>query len=278
MQEALVPVFVPPLANLLAAATLELGRPLVESEVLSVRDKGVCIMMAEEQANHMEASRGFRDVIAEDAWADWHRLEVEMTGQGYLPKLVLGLWGEAGFPERAADFLSRQGLEFERNGEAVYVLSPNYTSGQAPAICRRFLAVAAELLRDHGATSMRCESSGTAHSRERWLELAEAEDLVQAFVCMPIGDEQHWWSCGMHLLGRTDVIASTSGDLQETALLFDIFCNYLATECEHFSSGATFRCAPEQTRWRARWEPCRDYAEDEFYFNPFGRLRFAPIG
>lgn len=75
----------------------------------------------------------------------------------------------------------------------------------------------------------------------------------------------------MHLLSRTDVIASASGDLQESALLFDTFCNDLATECEHFSSGATFRCAPEQTRW----QPCRDYAEDEFDFNPF---RLAPIG
>ena len=82
----------------------------------------------------------------------------------------------------------------------------------------------------------------------------------------------------MHVLSRTDVIASASGELQERAVVFeeaallcDTFCNDLATEGEHFSSGATFRCAPEQTRW----QPCRDYAEDEFDFNPF---RLAPIG
>ena len=29
---------------------------------------------------------------------------------------------------------------------------------------------------------------------------------------------------------------------------------------------------------RAKWERCTDYAEDDFYFNPFGRFRFQHAG
>ena len=63
--------------------------------------------------------------------------------------------------------------------------------------------------------------------------------------------------------------------MQETAELFDIFCHYLILECDHFASGSTFRCAADAPRWRANWEPCQGYAEDEFFFNPFGRVRFS---
>lgn len=276
MSEAeLVPVFIPSLADLLAAATAQAGRHLTEAEVLEMRDRSVCMMMAAPQARAMEQSRGFRDVDPEDAWADWHRLKVERTGRGYLPKLVLGLRGDSEFPGRAAEFLSAQGVEYDLANDAVYLLTSNYTSGQAPEVCRRTLALAARLLRDFGALSMQCESSGTSHTREGWLELIEADSLVEALVLMPIGDKENFWSCGMHLLGRTDVIAASTREVQETAELFETFCEYLVLECDHFASGNTFRCAADQPRWRGVWEPCSGYAEDDFFFNPFGRVRFT---
>ncbi len=189
-EEELVPVFLPPLANLLAAATDQANRPLTESEVLEVRDAGVCMMMATSQALALEQARGFRDVQPEDAWADWHRLQVELTGRGCLPKLILCFRGDADFAPRAAEFLTSQGVEFELANDALYLLTPNYTAAQALEVCRRYLSLGARLLSDFGALSMQCESSGTSHSRQRWLELIEADSLVEALVLMPIATKR----------------------------------------------------------------------------------------
>ena len=89
MASELVPVFMPPLATVLAAAERQAGRALSEQEVVAIRDRSVAMMMKPADAERMSESRGFRDVDPEDCWADWHRLGVEHTGNGYLPKLVL---------------------------------------------------------------------------------------------------------------------------------------------------------------------------------------------
>jgi hypothetical protein len=84
----LIPVFVWPLATLLAAKEKKKGSPLDASEVVALRDRATCIMMPVAEAARMDASRGFRDVNPKSAWADWHRLRAQLTG-GYPPRTVL---------------------------------------------------------------------------------------------------------------------------------------------------------------------------------------------
>lgn len=69
--EPLVPVFIPPLLVVLRAAEQEKGTPLDEDEVMSVRDKAVCMVVRQSAAQEMEAKRGYADISAEDAWEDW---------------------------------------------------------------------------------------------------------------------------------------------------------------------------------------------------------------
>jgi len=61
--------------------------------------------------------------------------------------------------------------------------------------------------------------------------------------------------------------------------LFRAFGLYLLAECRvgQFMSGHTFASDAESPRFRVIWEDCTEYEEDKFFFNPFGRWRFAGI-
>jgi hypothetical protein len=318
----LVPAFMPPLAALLARAEELKGEPLTESEVERIRDGAVCMMMESGRAEQLTESRGYRDVNPENAWADWHRLRAQMTG-GFLPKIVLCLPGGKDFPKACEALLAKAGNEHEwRNREkqmanafeasefrvnpslddedwelieqhksVLYVLSENFTAAQAPAASLAMLQLGRRLL-EAGGSAIKCESSGIAHSRLRWISLAgQAEDakdvharwsaIFNAFVQYPISDDTDLYSCGMHLLGKPDLIVGCDAiSAGEAVPLFGIFALYLLAECPEgeFASGHTFSLSNDAPRYHMLWEPCTGYDEDDFFFNPFGRWRFTPAG
>lgn len=322
----LVPVFIPPLAILLAHAEKSNGRPLTEAEVTQIRDHAGCIMMAPEDAEKHAETRGYRDVEPENCWADWHRLRVQLTGNGYLPKLVLCVLGGADLDSRCGPILDAEGLEHEWQGRddqmipafqasacrcdpsftaddlasvaghsrVLYLLSPNLTAQDAPRESLRFLHLANRLF-EAGATAIKCESSGIAHGRDRWIELArdaEAEPwaaLLRGYVQLPILNGDDFYTCGLHLLGQPDLIASrtllrnASGSTDDPAWtavqLFRVFAYYLLTECTpgQFASGHTFSLDAESPVFRLRWEECNGYEQDDLFSNPFGRWRFAEL-
>jgi hypothetical protein len=313
MSSELVPLFMPSLAAMLAAAEQEKGAPLTEQEVIALRDGAVVMMVTPDGADSMAVSRGYRDVDPEDCWADWHRLRVEQSGKGYLPKIVLCVVGDAAFGGIAAELLTAESVEcevtehdermtkafrasacrvapsftdeefsvIERHDSVVYALGCNFGAGAALAEARRMLELGARLLQS-GGVAMKCESAGIAHGRARWLALAKDESneaLFHAFVRYPIGGEEDFYSCGLHLLGRPDLIVSRVA-VEENPMvavnLFQTFALYLLTECppNRFASGHTFRCDQGSPDYVVRWEPCHGYAEDDFFFNPFGRYRF----
>ncbi len=325
--DELVPVFIPPLATWLASAEATKGSRLTEAEVMRLRDGAACIMMTSEDAAKLVESRGYRDVEPENCWADWHRLRVEHTGNGYLPKIILCVLGNADLESRCQQLLVAEGFEHDwrehdermmsafqssacefdpslteddfasivEHARVVYVLSNNFTAKDAPSVSRQFLRLAGRLL-GAGALALKCESSGIAHGRARWLELAaaaEANDfwlaLFRSYVQLPIHNGDDYYSCGMHLLGQPDLIVSatllrdtygSAEGLGWTAIdLFRAFANYLLAECApgRFASGHTFSLDATSPRFRVVWEECTGYEEDEFFFNPFGRWRFAEL-
>ena len=323
--EKLIPFFMPPLAMLLAKAEADKTGRLTESKVKQVRDRAVCIMMSREHVEEMVQSRGYRDVNAQDCWADWHRLRVEFTGNGYLPKIVLCVVGGAKLSDNARPLLEAAGVEHEwsdRNprmitsfeasacrcdpsfqpedlagiashSRVLYVLSKNFTAKEGPGVSRAFLRLGARLL-EAGGVALKCESAGIAHGRARWLELArEAEnehpwsELLRAFVQLPIFKDDDYHTCGMHLLGRPDLIVSAAllrklhGSGEDPAWkavdLLRVFARYLLGECAEgaFASGHTFSAAADSPRYRVLWEECTGYEENDFFYNSFGRWRFT---
>jgi hypothetical protein len=317
----------PALAHLLASAEKKKGAPLTRAEVESLRDGAPCKMMKPADAEQMTASRGFVDVNPENAWADWHRLRPQLVG-GYLPMIVLCIPGDADFPARCAPILNAANVqhefrprdprlrrafqassiawpcftpeEFQRiddHATVLYILSPNFTPADAPKTARTFLSLGRQLL-DAGGLAIKCESSGIAHSHDRWSKLDDATRLTPgddwnalflAYVVHPVGTDQELYTCGLHLLGLPDLVAATSVLTNATkpnesttaaaVRLFRTFALYLLAECPigQFASGHTF--SPDRTapRHRLLWEPCTTYAEDSLFHNPFGRWRFTTI-
>jgi hypothetical protein len=284
-------------------------------------------MMAPEDATKLVESRGYRDVVPENCWADWHRLRVELTGNGYLPKIVMCVLGDASLESQCSLLLESAAIEHEwrehdsrmvsafeasncpydpslteddfieigNHSRVLYVLSRNFTAQDGPSVSRDFLRLGQRLL-ELGAVALKCESSGIAHGRARWLELAgEAagddhwEALMRAYVQLPISNGEDFYTCGLQLLGLPDLIVSdmllreahdsNENQCWQAVDLFRAFACYLLSECSpgKFFSGHTFSPAPSTPRFRVSWEECTGYDEDEFFFNPFGRWRFAEL-
>lgn len=243
----LVPVFLPPLATMLADAENQKGKPLTEKEVERLRDKAVCVQMDAADAEQMADRRGYIDVNPENCWSDWHRLRVQLTGNGFLPKIILCLLGDEDFPDDCKPILKKEKIEHEfrardermvdafqasasplhppfkhaeleriREHETVlYVLSENYPAQDALKVSADYLRLGARLLKA-GGIALKCESAGVSHARARWFDLASAVDskegpwfaLFDAYVQLPLQSEENLYSCGMHLLGEPDLIVT----------------------------------------------------------------------
>ncbi|HET6251351.1 MAG TPA: hypothetical protein VFE47_26945 [Tepidisphaeraceae bacterium] len=204
-ESPLVPTFIPPLALMLGRAEQLKGNPLTEAEVIRIRDDAPCIAMEPDVAKELAATRDFRDVNPENCWGDWHRLRTQITGKGYLPKIILCLVGDAGFRETAEPVVRAAGVEHEFRGHdphmerafrnsafgladsfseedfanirshqtALYLLSKNFTAAEAPGVALAFLRLGCELL-DRGAIALKCDSAGISRSHAQWAALAES--------------------------------------------------------------------------------------------------------
>jgi hypothetical protein len=76
-QDSLVPVPIPPLGTLLLQLEAQKGSLLTEEEVLSARNKAVCMMMRLSHKQALEDKRGYRDVDPGNVWLDWQAFRVE---------------------------------------------------------------------------------------------------------------------------------------------------------------------------------------------------------
>lgn len=72
--DRLIPVFIPPLVDLLRILEGRKGAPLTEAEVIETRDKGVCMMMGAARAVELERARGYRDIDPQNVWEEWCRI------------------------------------------------------------------------------------------------------------------------------------------------------------------------------------------------------------
>lgn len=212
--EELVPSFVPPLANVLAAAAAKKGSPLTEIEVTAIRDSAPCMMIARAVYEKLQESREFRDVNPANCWADWHRLKTQLTGQGYLPKLIMCAVGNAALEadiravlqELKSDFTvdsvsgrdermlnafaccnvradpsvtEEDTLRVQTHTTVVYIVSDNYTAAEGKEMCLEMLKVIRSLLLRNPTVAIKCESSGVTHGTARWLELAAMAESDQ---------------------------------------------------------------------------------------------------
>jgi hypothetical protein len=74
----LIPVFMPALVVLLHHAEQQKGSPLTEQEVIAIRNKGVCMMMPEEQAFALDEKRGYNDLAPKQVRQQWQEARTRL--------------------------------------------------------------------------------------------------------------------------------------------------------------------------------------------------------
>lgn len=164
-----------------------------------------------------------------------------------------------------------------------YVLSPPMERERSCDISGEALSFLARALQD-GAVAAKGESSGIAHGRERWLELARQAaqpdphtrrgTLYFSWVRRPLQSDDLLYSCGMHLLGEPDLELPASLGVAEALEWMDLLGLYLVADRPgEMRTGEGFRLREDGPRRTVRRLQCRRYDPEEFFFNPYGYVR-----
>ncbi len=79
-EKELLIVPVPALVAVLLNAEHEKGAPLIETEVLAIRDNAACIAMPHYAHAKVAAEPGYDDVDPEFVWEDWQQARLSLIG------------------------------------------------------------------------------------------------------------------------------------------------------------------------------------------------------
>jgi hypothetical protein len=156
----------------------------------------------------------------------------------------------------------------------LYVLSP----GVSVEFAQRMLKVGHALLKA-GGIAVKVESTGIAHSADKWMEFTRSGDLFQlyyAFVTLIKGNE-YFYSCGMHNFGLPDVSISFKLTPNDAAEVMNRFNCFVLLENPTLVDGETFSTAASAPRYRLKKEVCGLYHRDDPFYNPLGRWHLVQV-
>ncbi len=180
----------------------------------------------------------------------------------------------------------------DSHSAVAYVLSRPIRKADSESISATALLLVAELLKN-GGVAAKSESAGLAHGRNHWLELARqyrqaikdgdahaaSATLYQAWVQRAIFDEDtsSLYSVGMHLLGHRDVEIDDDLEVPEAVKWIDLMGLYLVADKPKrpLRNGEGFRLCNSGPRRIIELDDCERYAEDDFFFNPYGYVRLV---
>ncbi len=154
----------------------------------------------------------------------------------------------------------------------VYLVGCGGTREAAEAMIR-----AAAALLDAGGLGVKVESSGLAHSPEKWRSLVANLHLFsahEALVVYVTGDEIY--SCGMHLLGLPDAITGERDHVAGVELL-RVFTRYVFREAPQLRDEQTFAAEVAAPSYRLRRDRGIAYPADSLFANEFGYWRLVPV-
>lgn len=180
----------------------------------------------------------------------------------------------------------------DSHSAVAYVLSPPIKKAKSESMAATALLLVAELL-NKGGVAAKSESAGLAHGRDRWFELArqyhkaiqEGDEhsasaaLYRAWVQRAIHDEDtgSLYSVGMHLLGHRDVEIDDDLDVPDAVKWIDLMGLYLVADKPNreLRNGQGFRLSDNGPRRIIEIDDCQRYANDDFFFNPYGYVRLV---
>jgi hypothetical protein len=174
----------------------------------------------------------------------------EIAGQGKLPADVLSLLGE--------------------HTAVVYLHFPLDLLDQRERVLKF-----TQIIQRLGGIAVKLESAGVAHSWERWFALLSGSsfDLYRAAVVL-IGDEDYYYSCGMHHFGLPDCEVPRSIAIADAADLMNRFNFWQVLERPILSSGHTFSLTETAPHFGLSLQHDDRHADDSLFHNPHGVWRF----
>ncbi len=170
----------------------------------------------------------------------------------------------------AGNFTDEQLEEIGEHNLTIYLIGK---SGDLNSITNINNAVCSLL--KAGGIAVKVESSGVAHTSERWFELTNSGDLVDvlnAYVTI-LTDGNTCYSCGMHNIGYRDAIITTDMPLEDASHLISTFLTYLLSENPVLKQGETFSMDSNSPIYLLKQEECKIYPPNDLFFNPFGYWR-----
>jgi hypothetical protein len=191
--------------------------------------------------------------------------------------------------------------EIEGHRGVIYVLSNHYGRATAARAAARMVEVGRAVV-EAGGCAVKCESSGIAHSADRWRELAERlragggpdatrtasveeragawNPLFDAFVRLPIlGESEDLYSCGMHLLGCPDGIVELRDfqgeNIRAGHQVLEGFLRSLRIDTAPGSVALNhvFKGAGTEDRFMSALELCTGVLPDDYFWNRWGCFR-----
>ena len=136
---------------------------------------------------------------------------------------------------------------------------------------RERLVQFSELLQKLGGFAVKVESSGIAHTWERWFALLDGSsfDRYSATVVL-IGDSDYYYSCGMHHFGLPECAVPRSIPVGEAADLMNRFNYWQIAEAPSLQTGHTFSLSENDPRFRLTLESDSKHSDDHPFFNQYG--------
>jgi hypothetical protein len=165
--------------------------------------------------------------------------------------------------------------EIEAIAAHTYCLYLNIDGGSTESAEKMMRA--ANALLDCGGLGVKVESAGLAHSPETWRELCSDPnigDLMKAFVTY-VGNEDGFYSCGMHNLGGPDCAVEAEIEPDDAAELMHTFLGYLLVDAPELNDDETFSIAEDAPWYRLTHGPCARFDSGDPIHNPYGVWRLA---
>lgn len=178
---------------------------------------------------------------------DGMRQAFEIAGQGKLPLEVLD--------------------QIATHNSVVYMRFPLDVIRQ-----RKRMLMFTSLVRDIGGYAIKVESTGIAHDWDVWHSLISSENPFDQYRCFVvlIGDEDQFYSCGMHHFGLPDCQISRAIPVKEAADTMNRFNYYQIVEQPTLGSGHTFSLTPDAPHYRITLVEDHRHESDDFFRNPNG--------
>ena len=162
--------------------------------------------------------------------------------------------------------------EIGHHGLVLYCLSEGIGLEQARLLMGAVVAVLSA-----GGIAVKVESSGVAHSADRWRKLASSPQLFDtytAFVTL-VGNRECFYSCGMHCFGLPDAAVDRSLAPDEAAKTLNTFNHYQLSERPELKHGQSFSVDENSRKFYLEHVPCTAYAPDHEFHNPSGLWSLA---